>query len=58
MFYEVAGGKEFEGEKETYANNAEWKERVEKWKTRQEKRGMGNKDDEGNEQGDDDDEYL
>ncbi|XP_057509783.1 cellulose synthase A catalytic subunit 4 [UDP-forming]-like [Actinidia eriantha] len=54
----VAGGKEFEGEKETYTNNAEWKERVEKWKTRQEKRGMVNKDDKGNEQGDDDDEYL
>ncbi|GFZ13530.1 cellulose synthase A4 [Actinidia rufa] len=55
----VAGGKEFEGEKETYTNNAEWKERVEKWKTRQEKRGMVTNDDEGNDQGgEEEDEYL
>ncbi|CAA2980199.1 cellulose synthase A catalytic subunit 4 [UDP-forming] [Olea europaea subsp. europaea] len=55
----VAGsveGKDFEGEKETY-NNEEWKERVEKWKTRQEKRGLVTKaDDGGNDQ--DDDDYL
>ena len=58
-FYEVTGGKEFEGEKETYTNNAEWKERVEKWKTRQEKRGMVTNDDEGNDQGEEEeDEYL
>ncbi|GFZ13499.1 cellulose synthase A4 [Actinidia rufa] len=50
---------EFEGEKETYTNNAEWKERVEKWKTRQEKRGMVTNDDEGNDQGgEEEDEYL
>ncbi|XP_057474655.1 cellulose synthase A catalytic subunit 4 [UDP-forming]-like [Actinidia eriantha] len=54
----VAGGKEFEGEKETHTNNAEWKERVEKWKTRQEKRGMVTNDDEGNDQGEEEDEYL
>ncbi|XP_058208031.1 cellulose synthase A catalytic subunit 4 [UDP-forming] [Rhododendron vialii] len=58
-FSSIAGsvvGKDFEGEKETYSN-AEWKERVEKWKTRQEKRGLVTKDDGGNDQGDDDD-YL
>ncbi|KAI7983012.1 Cellulose synthase A catalytic subunit 4 [UDP-forming] [Camellia lanceoleosa] len=52
-------GKEFEGEKETYTNE-EWKERVEKWKTRQEKRGLVTNDDTnggGNDQGDED-EYL
>ncbi|KAK9265841.1 hypothetical protein L1049_027074 [Liquidambar formosana] len=38
--------KNFEGE-ETY-NSAEWKEKVEKWKTRQEKRGLASKDDGGN----------
>lgn len=52
----IVVGKDFEGEKETYSN-AEWKERVEKWKTRQEKRGLVTKDDGGNDQGDDDD-YL
>ncbi|KAL8139138.1 hypothetical protein V2J09_005139 [Rumex salicifolius] len=42
-------GKEFEGEKELYGN-AEWKERMEKWKARQEKKGLVNKFDEENEQ--------
>ncbi|CAI9778530.1 unnamed protein product [Fraxinus pennsylvanica] len=55
----VAGSverKDFEGEKETY-NNEEWKERVQKWKTRQEKRGLVTKaNDGGNDQ--DDDVYL
>ncbi|CDP03783.1 unnamed protein product [Coffea canephora] len=54
----VVGGKE-EGEeddqKETYSTS-EWKERVEKWKTRQEKRGLVTKlDDGGNDPGDEDD---
>ncbi|KAG6658842.1 cellulose synthase A catalytic subunit 4 [UDP-forming]-like [Carya illinoinensis] len=49
-------GKDFEGEKEVFSN-AEWKERVEKWKVRQEKRGLVSKDDGNNDQGDDDD-YL
>ncbi|KAG6576087.1 Cellulose synthase A catalytic subunit 4 [UDP-forming]-like protein, partial [Cucurbita argyrosperma subsp. sororia] len=47
--FSVAGsvnGKEMEGEKESYGN-AEWKERIDKWKVRQEKRGLGNKDDDG-----------
>lgn len=34
---------ELEGEKEAY-DNAEWKERIEKWKIRQEKRGLVTKD--------------
>ncbi|KAL8494474.1 hypothetical protein ACS0TY_025324 [Phlomoides rotata] len=57
----VAGsvaGKDFDGEKEAY-NTEEWKERVEKWKTRQEKRGVVTKpDDGGNAQDDNDDDFL
>nr|AGW52062.1 cellulose synthase 4 [Populus tomentosa] len=49
-------GKDLEGEKEGYSN-AEWQERVEKWKVRQEKRGLVSKDDGGNDQGEED-EYL
>ncbi|KAA8543409.1 hypothetical protein F0562_021096 [Nyssa sinensis] len=59
-FSSVAGsvtGKDFEGDKEAYTS-AEWKERVEKWKTRQEKRGLVNKDDGGNDQGEEDDLLL
>ncbi|GAB4830078.1 Cellulose synthase A catalytic subunit 4 [UDP-forming] [Ancistrocladus abbreviatus] len=48
--------KDFEGEKEVYGNE-EWKERVEKWKTRQEKKGLVSKFDGGNDQGDED-EFL
>ncbi|KAI3967511.1 hypothetical protein MKW92_003815 [Papaver armeniacum] len=47
-------GKEFDGEKDMYSN-AEWKERVEKWKAKQEKRGLVSKDDGGDDQGDEDD---
>lgn len=32
-------GREFEGERDG-ATDAEWKERVDKWKARQEKRGL------------------
>ncbi|KAF5459416.1 hypothetical protein F2P56_023365 [Juglans regia] len=49
-------GKEFEGEKEVYSNG-EWKERVEKWKVKQEKRGFLGKDN-GNKDRGDDDEFL
>ncbi|RVW53591.1 Cellulose synthase A catalytic subunit 4 [Vitis vinifera] len=49
-------GKDFEGEKDIY-NNDEWKDRVEKWKTRQEKKGLISKDG-GNDPGDDDDFLL
>lgn len=52
-------GKDLEDEqKETYGD-AEWKERVEKWKNRQEKRGLVSKlGDGGNDQADEDDDYL
>ncbi|XP_044493658.1 cellulose synthase A catalytic subunit 4 [UDP-forming] [Mangifera indica] len=49
--------KDLEGEKEAYTS-AEWQERVEKWKIRQEKRGLVTKDDGGNDQGDEDDFLL
>ncbi|KAH9729165.1 cellulose synthase [Citrus sinensis] len=45
------------GDKEGYSS-AEWQERVEKWKIRQEKRGLVTKDDGGNDQGDGDDDFL
>lgn len=50
----LVAGKDFEGDKEMYST-AEWKERVEKWKTRQEKKGLTNKDDEENDQAEEDD---
>nr|KYP43719.1 Cellulose synthase A catalytic subunit 4 [UDP-forming] [Cajanus cajan] len=49
-------GKDFEGDKDFYSNE-EWQERVEKWKVRQEKRGLLNKEDGKEDQGEDDD-YL
>ncbi|GLU07801.1 hypothetical protein SLE2022_247480 [Rubroshorea leprosula] len=56
--FSIAGstaGKDLEAEKEIYGS-AEWKERVEKWKVKQEKRGLVSKDDGGNhDQGDEDD---
>lgn len=54
----VVAGKEFEGEREGYGNesNEEWKDRVEKWKARQEKRGnVLSKDDVNNVEADEDD---
>ncbi|KAF2292697.1 hypothetical protein GH714_026782 [Hevea brasiliensis] len=57
LYYRKCGrSKEIEAEREMYSN-AEWKERVEKWKVRQEKRGLVSKDDGGNDQGEED-EYL
>ncbi|KAL4383809.1 hypothetical protein GQ457_15G025030 [Hibiscus cannabinus] len=50
------GGKDLEGEKEMYGS-AEWKERVEKWKVRQEKRGLISNDNGGNDPPEEDD-YL
>ncbi|KAF6156248.1 hypothetical protein GIB67_030251 [Kingdonia uniflora] len=47
-------GKDFDGEKEIYSN-VEWKERVDKWKAKQEKRGLVNKEGGGNEQEEEDD---
>ncbi|XWS47022.1 hypothetical protein CRYUN_Cryun14cG0117900 [Craigia yunnanensis] len=57
--FSVAGstaGKDFEVDKEIYGS-AEWKERVEKWKVRQEKRGLVSNNDGGNDQAEEDD-YL
>ncbi|XP_077252785.1 cellulose synthase A4 isoform X2 [Tasmannia lanceolata] len=47
-------GKDLDGEKDDYSN-VEWKERVEKWKTRQEKKGLMSKEDGGNDQDEEDD---
>ncbi|KAE8686111.1 Cellulose synthase A catalytic subunit 3 [Hibiscus syriacus] len=59
--FSVAGstaGKDLEGEKEIYGNS-EWKERVEKWKVRQEKRGLVSNYDVGNDQAEEEEEdYL
>jgi cellulose synthase A len=52
----VVTGKDLEGDKE-FLSNAEWHERVEKWKVRQEKRGLLNKEDGKEDQGEED-EYL
>lgn len=56
MIDKVAG-KDFDGEKEAYINE-EWKERVEKWKTRQEKRGLFTKADDRKHDQDDDKDFL
>ena len=56
MHYSLVAGKDFEGEKEFYSN-AEWEERVEKWKARQEKRGLLNREEGKDDQAEDDD-YL
>lgn len=40
----AVAGKDLEGEKDL-ESNGEWKERVEKWKARQEKRGLVSKED-------------
>ena len=45
-----------EGDGEFYSNE-EWKERIDKWKVRQEKRGLVNKDEGKDDQGEEDD-YL
>ncbi|KAK4849241.1 hypothetical protein QYF36_022691 [Acer negundo] len=50
-------GKDFEGEREAYSN-AEWQERVDKWKIRQEKRGILTKDDNANDPPADEDDFI
>ncbi|KAL5996935.1 hypothetical protein ACLOJK_007860 [Asimina triloba] len=58
-FSSIAGsvvGKDFDGEKDGYSN-VEWKERVEKWKARQEKKGLINKEDGGKEEEEEDDHF-
>lgn len=57
VFASAVAGKDFEGDKEGYSS-AEWQERVEKWKIRQEKRGLVTKDDGGNDPGDEDDDFV
>ncbi|XAR58666.1 Cellulose synthase (UDP-forming) [Bertholletia excelsa] len=53
----AGGGKDLEGEKEAHSSD-EWKDRVEEWKARQEKRGHVTRDDGGNDQGDEEDDFL
>ncbi|XP_042515946.1 cellulose synthase A catalytic subunit 4 [UDP-forming]-like [Macadamia integrifolia] len=58
--FSVAGsiaGKDFEGDKDL-ENSDEWKERVDKWKARQEKRGLVSKDDGGGNDQAEEDDYL
>ncbi|XP_068320991.1 cellulose synthase A catalytic subunit 4 [UDP-forming]-like [Pyrus communis] len=50
-------GKDFEGEKDELSN-AEWEDRVEKWKVRQAKKGLVSKDGENDDQGLEDDFLL
>lgn len=53
----TVAGKDLEDEQKESYGDAEWKERVEKWKNRQEKRGLVSNG--GNDQSDDqDDDYL
>lgn len=51
-------GKEFEAERDGYTD-VEWKERVDKWKARQEKRGLVTKEEQTKDQDDEEeDEYM
>ncbi|KAK8486699.1 hypothetical protein V6N11_069061 [Hibiscus sabdariffa] len=52
----TAAGKDLEGDKEIYGSE-EWKERVEKWKVKQERRGLLSNDNGGNDLPEEDD-YL
>lgn len=56
----TVGGKDLEDEQKEVFSNAEWKDRVEKWKTRQEKRGLVTRFDDDNKGGADneDDDFL
>lgn len=54
IYCSIVTGKDFDGDKDFYSN-AEWQERVEKWKVRQEKRGLLNKEEGKEDQGEDDD---
>lgn len=48
-------GKDFEDGKETYGDSDQWKERVEKWKSKQEKKGLISTHEGENDQGEEDD---
>lgn len=54
MFVIEVAGKDVDMEKEMYGN-VEWKERVEKWKAKQEKKGLVSKEDGDHEQDEEDD---
>lgn len=48
-----------EGDQKEAFGTAEWKERIEKWKTRQEKRGLVSKDNQGGNKDDgEEDDFL
>lgn len=53
----AVAGKDFEGDQNEVYCNGEWKERVDKWKVKQEKRGSIGKDN-GNNDREHDDEFL
>lgn len=53
----VVAGKDLEGDREM-ESNLEWKDRVDKWKAMQEKKGLINKDGEGNDDQDTEDYEL
>ena len=50
----VVAGKDLDGDREL-EGNLEWKDRVEKWKAKQEKRGLISKDDGGDQDNEEDD---
>ncbi|XP_073001303.1 cellulose synthase A catalytic subunit 7 [UDP-forming] [Typha latifolia] len=50
-------GKDLEAEREM-EGGMEWKDRIEKWKTRQEKKGMVNRDDGENDEENNDEDYM
>ncbi|KAJ0967529.1 hypothetical protein J5N97_024446 [Dioscorea zingiberensis] len=59
-FSSIAGsvvGKDLDAERDM-EGNLEWKDRVEKWKAKQEKRGLISKDDGGNDQDNEEDDVL
>ncbi|KAG2548577.1 hypothetical protein PVAP13_9KG193600 [Panicum virgatum] len=51
-------GKDLEAEREMEAGSMEWKDRIDKWKTKQEKRGKLNHDDSDDDDEKNDDEYM
>ncbi|XP_074268423.1 cellulose synthase A catalytic subunit 4 [UDP-forming]-like [Silene latifolia] len=52
---DLNGEKDYEAERDAFTNSDQWKERVEKWKTRQEKKGLVNTFEAENDQGEEDD---
>ena len=54
----AVAGKDLEAEREMEAGSMEWKDRIDKWKTKQEKRGKLNHDDSDDDDEKNDDEYM